>query len=227
MLFAASSIFVSLRTVIRGLDASLNIIHDFGLSDIFCMFAVPCTRFLDVKYHKSIGETMSIESITVSNVMVRGVKIASGSQTARSIAKIMADNKIGSVVIVEDADQGKPIGIMTERDIVRIAGLEQALDLMRSGDVMSKPVVTIDSMSSIRDALQTMELNNIRRLPVLDREKKMVGIITDKDIFRSLMRSQSLVASFCESLTVEYKPVYERLSEFMLGEVPMSGGTPK
>jgi hypothetical protein len=41
------------------------------------------------------------------------------------------------------------------------------------------------------------------------------------------MKSQSLVASFCESLLVEYRPVYERLSEFMLGEMPMPGGNPK
>jgi hypothetical protein len=44
---------------------------------------------------------------------------------------------------------------------------------------------------------------------------------------RALMKSQSLVASFCETLLVEYKPVFERLSEFMLAEMPMPGGSPK
>jgi CBS-domain-containing membrane protein len=95
---------------------------------------------------------------------------------------------------------------------------------MLAREAMSKPVITIDAMSSVRDALQTMELNNIRRLPVLDRGKNMVGIVTDKDIFRALMKDQALVASFCEGLTVEYRPVYERFSEFMLGEIPSSGG---
>jgi CBS domain-containing protein len=170
---------------------------------------------------------MSIESITVSNIMVRNVKTAKETQTVKAVAKIMIDSNIGSVVIVKNADASRPIGIITERDIVRIAGADQALTLqMPARDIMSKPAITIDAMSSIKDALQAMELNNIRRLPVVDKEKKMVGIITDKDIFRALMKSQSLVASFCESLLVEYKPVYERLSEFMLGEMPMPGGNP-
>jgi CBS domain-containing protein len=191
------------------------------------MFAVQCTIFLDIKYYKAEQDGMSIESITVSNVMVRNVKTASESQTVKAVAKIMTDNNIGSVVIVKNAGASRPVGIITERDIVRIAGVEQALTLQMSArDVMSKPVITIDATSSIKDALQAMELKNIRRLPVVDKEKNMVGIVTDKDIFRALMKSQSLVASFCESFFVEYKPVYERLSEFMLGEMPMPGGNP-
>lgn len=170
---------------------------------------------------------MSIESITVSNVMVREVKTARESQTVKAVAKIMTDNDIGSVVIVKNADVSRPVGIITERDIVRMAGAEQVLTLqMPARDIMSNPVITIKATGSIKDALQTMELKNIRRLPVVDKEEKMVGIITDKDIFRAIMRSQSLAVSFCESLMVEYKPVYERLSEFMLGEMPMTRSGP-
>jgi CBS domain-containing protein len=65
---------------------------------------------------------MSIESITVSNVMVGEVKTARESQTVKAVAKIMTDNNIGSVVIVKNADASRPVGIITERDIVRMAG---------------------------------------------------------------------------------------------------------
>ena len=171
---------------------------------------------------------MSIDSITLSSVMVKNVITAKESQTVKELARIMTENDIGSVVIVMNSDPTKPVGIITERDIVRIAGAEQSLNLLvLAKDVMSKPLVTIGAMSSIKDALQTMELKNIRRLPVLDKTKNMVGIVTDKDIFRALVKSQTLVASFCESMMVEYKPVYERLSEFMLGEMPSPGGSPK
>jgi CBS domain-containing protein len=191
------------------------------------MFAVPCTTFLDIKYYEPVRGYMSIESVTVFSVMVRNVKTAKEGQTVKTVAKIMADNSIGSVVIVSSNDAAKPVGIMTERDIVRMAGSEQVLTLqVPARDVMSKPVITIEEGSSVKDALQEMELYNIRRLPVVDKEKRMVGIVTDKDIFRALMKSQTLVASFCESLTVEYKPVYERLNEFMLGEMPTPGGKP-
>jgi CBS domain-containing protein len=167
---------------------------------------------------------MSIESVTVSSVMVKNVRTAKENHTVKQAARIMSEKDIGSIVIVKDADPTKPVGIITERDIVRIAGAEQALTLqMPAREIMSKPVITIDAMSSIKDALQTMELNNIRRLPVLDRNKNMVGIVTDKDIFRALMKDQSLVASFCEGMVVDYRPAYERFSEFMLGEIPSGG----
>jgi CBS domain-containing protein len=170
---------------------------------------------------------MSIESVTVASIMAKDVKIAKENQTVRAVAKIMNDHNIGSVVIVKSSDANMPVGIITERDIVRMAGANQSLTLdVTAGKIMSRPVITIDATSSIRDALQQMELKNIRRLPVVDKERQMVGIITDKDIFRALMKSQSLVASFCESYLVEYKPVYERLSEFMLGEMAVPGSTP-
>lgn len=191
------------------------------------MFAVPCTIFLDVKYYEPVKGGMSIESVTVSSVMVRNVKTAKEGQTVKTVAKIMADNNIGSVVIVSSNDAAKPVGIMTERDIVCIVGSEQVLTLETPArDVMSKPVITIDEGSSVKDALQEMELHNIRRLLVVDKDKTTVGIVTDKDIFRALMKSQTLVTSFCESLTVEYKPVYERFSEFMLGEMQTPGDKP-
>ena len=167
---------------------------------------------------------MSIESVTVSSVMVKNVKTVKENQTVKQAAKIMSENDIGSIVIVRNTDSTKPVGIITERDIVRIVGAEQALTLqMPAHEIMSKPIITIDAMSSIKDALQTMELNNIRRLPVLDKNNNMIGIVTDKDIFRALMKDQALVASFCESLVVDYRPAYERFSEFMLGELPSGG----
>jgi CBS domain-containing protein len=172
---------------------------------------------------------MSIESVPVSNIMIRNVKTAEENQSINAIAKVMSENNVGSVVIVRSNDAEDLSGIITERDIVRIAGAAQTLSStllqLYARDIMSKPVITIDAASSIQDAIQSMKLNNIRRLPVVDREGKMVGIITDKDIFRAIINSQSLVASISENITVEYRPMYERLSEFMMGEMLLPGGS--
>ena len=168
---------------------------------------------------------MSIESLTVASIMIKDVKTAKESQTVKAVARIMNENDIGSVVIIKITDADKPVGIVTERDIVRVAGTTQVLTLqMPARDIMSKPVITIDATSSIKDAIQAMQLYNFRRLPVVDKEKKMVGIITDKDIFRAIMNSQSLITSISESVIVEYKPVYERFSEFVLDEMLLPGG---
>jgi CBS domain-containing protein len=172
---------------------------------------------------------MSMESVAVSNIMVRDVKIAKENQSINAIAKVMSDNNIGSVVIVKSDDDLEGLGgIITERDIVRITAAAQTSSStfqLLACDIMSKPVVTIDATSSIQDAIQSMKLNNIRRLPVVDRERKMVGIIADKDIFRAIINSQSLVASISENVTIEYRPIYERLSGFMMGEMLLPGGS--
>jgi CBS domain-containing protein len=172
---------------------------------------------------------MSMESVAVSNIMVRDVKTAKENQSINAIAKVMSDNNIGSVVIVKSDENLEGLGgIITERDIVRITASVQTSSStfqLDARDIMSKPIITIDATSSIQDAIQSMKLNNIRRLPVVDRKRKMVGIIADKDIFRAIINSQSLVASFSENVAIEYRPIYERLSEFVMGEMLLPRGS--
>jgi CBS domain-containing protein len=95
---------------------------------------------------------------------------------------------------------------------------------------MSKPLITISLNGSIKDAMQTMQLENIRRLVVVDVEKegkennqddnKMLGIITDKDIFRAIMKNQDLIPSFLsDQLPTERKTFYEQFSEYWFGDI--------
>jgi len=153
--------------------------------------------------------------------MTKDVITAKPSQTFKSVASVMSQNNVGSIVITKTQND-LPAGIITERDVVRIAGTsDAALAQLVASDIMSKPVITINSKSSLRDAFQTMQLRNIRRLPVVDNErKKLVGIVTDSDIFRTLMNNQSMITTIGQSMVIEqYRPLYERLSEFMLGEM--------
>ena len=70
---------------------------------------------------------------------------------------------------------------------------------------MSKPLVNVSINSSVRDAIQTMQQKNIRRLIVSDGDE-MVGIITDKDIFRTIMNNQDLIPILLDDkLLVEHK----------------------
>jgi CBS domain-containing protein len=138
---------------------------------------------------------------------------------------MMSTYNIGSLIVTRNEDN-MPVGIITETDIVRITGLtELFLPHLLAIDIMSKPVITIDAKSSIQDAIQAMKLNNIRRLPVVDKRAKMVGIVTDKDIFKAIINSQSLVSSITGNVTVELRPIYERLSEFMMEEMVFPRGS--
>jgi len=177
---------------------------------------------------------MSIESIPVASLMSKSVKTETSDQNIRAVCKIMNENNIGSVVIVnkgKDQKNGnnnanKPVGIITERDIVRIMGtLEPSLLITPVHELMSKPLITILSNNSIKDAIQTMQAKNIRRLVVVEKEEKhdnnnMVGIITDKDIFRAIMKNQSLIPSILnDELLTQHKPVYEQFSEYWFGDI--------
>lgn len=165
---------------------------------------------------------MSIESIPVSSFMTKDVKTEREDQNIQAVCKIMNENDIGSVVILENL-QGNPIGIITERDIVRMVGSLKT-ELLREplGQVVSKPLITISSNSSIKDALRTMQLKNIRRLPVVQREgdNNLVGIITEKDVFRTIMKNQNLIPSLLnDEILLEHKSIHDQFTEQWFGDV--------
>ena len=87
---------------------------------------------------------MSLDSTIVSGVMNTNVKTDTEEQNIMSACKIMHDNNIGCFVLVTLEDREKPVGIFTERDVVRVFGkLSPWLYRVPLRDLMSRPVVTI------------------------------------------------------------------------------------
>ncbi len=138
--------------------------------------------------------TDSLKNITVSTIMTPNVITVNEKQTLREGSKFMYQHNIGGLVVLmdtsnnENAEIDKPIGIITERDIARLVAFSSNLstDTIIS-EVMSKPLITINQNSSIKEVTDLMQKNDIRRLPIVDNKGKLVGIITAKDILRSLM----------------------------------------
>lgn len=159
---------------------------------------------------------MSLDSTAVCSIMNPNVKVDSDDQNINSACKIMADNKIGCVVIVPLGEIKKPIGIFTESDVVKVLG-KLAPWLMRTPlrELMSKPVITVSLTSSVKEAMQIMSNKNIRRLVVVDRDHKMVGIITLKDIFKIINRSPELLTEFYgPNFPLKFTEMHERFTEF-------------
>lgn len=156
---------------------------------------------------------MSIDTISVSGIMTKDVKTSTETQTIHNICKIMRDNNIGDVIIVKDIGS-EPVGIITERDIINQIALNPSAVQLSVHELMSKPLITIDPNSSIKNAIETMQLKNIRRLLVVDNRGKAVGIITEKDIFRAIMTNKDLLTSLLsDQLLIENRTVLERLNE--------------
>ena len=127
-------------------------------------------------------------STPVSKFMTKTVITATLDQTIQTVCKIMYENNIGSVVIVKrEVDGFLPIGIITERDITHALGSVELFPTQTPlRELMSTNMISIKPDSSIHDAVAIMHGNNIRRLPVINDDGKMVGIITDKHILGAI-----------------------------------------
>jgi CBS domain-containing protein len=131
---------------------------------------------------------MRKESMPVSSIMTPDVKTATQDETIQTVCKSMYENDIGSIVVVKRTIEGiTSIGIITERDIVRQIGFTDLFVVQAPiRQIMSTPLVTIGANSLVRDAIETMQVKNIRRLPVIDNKGKMVGIVTQKDVLKKM-----------------------------------------
>ena len=138
---------------------------------------------------------MSLESIPLSSYMTKNVKMSPSDKVLFNVCVSMQENKIGSVIVVDESNHTNPIGIITERDIVNYLSSSEGNLLMQVKEIMSKPLITALETQSLLDALQTMQKNNFRRLPIVNRDGKLVGIVTDKDIYQAILDNKDMVSN--------------------------------
>jgi CBS domain-containing protein len=145
--------------------------------------------------------------------MTKNLKTIQLKEPLFTACRIMKDNRIGGVVVVDEARSNNPVGIITERDIVNNLSSPDANLQIQVNEIMSKPIVTIQETHSLIDALQTMQKNNFRRLPITNKEGKLVGIVSDKDIFKTIINNKDLISDlysnknfqFSQSTLEEYR----------------------
>ena len=125
----------------------------------------------------------------IGDVCVRDVVVAGSETTAREAARLMAKQHVGNVVVVRREAGGRavPVGIVTDRDIVRDV-VAEALDAsaFTLGDLGARELVTVGEDVGIFECMQHMRLNGIRRMPVVDREGGLAGIISLDDLIQLL-----------------------------------------
>lgn len=134
----------------------------------------------------ALNPTVRVKAVMSKNM----VSIEKGLRI-RSAIKTMVRRNVGSVVITTD---GKPVGIVTECDILKSLAYRKAIRPDTSVEViMSKPLIVANSNATIGDAAEIMAKHKIRRL-VVKENNKYVGIVTQRDLqkamtdtFRSLL----------------------------------------
>lgn len=118
-----------------------------------------------------------------AEVCTRDVVATRRNTSLTDAAKLMRENHVGSIVILDDAEPGKPAGILTDRDIV-VSVVAAGLDnrTMTVGEVMSTGVVTALEDDDALATLKSMRRRGIRRMPVVDRAGELCGIVSLDDL---------------------------------------------
>jgi CBS domain-containing protein len=112
------------------------------------------------------------------------LQTATSEDTVETISNKMKENQVGSVVVVNEKNH--PLGIVTERDIVRRV-ISEGKDpkITKVGDIKTTSLITIDPETSVYDAALIMTKYRIRRLPVV-KDNTIYGIITSDDLVKYL-----------------------------------------
>ena len=163
---------------------------------------------------------MSIDSISISDIMSKDVKVEVQNQNIFAVAKIMSDNNVGSVLIIDNHENKSPVGIVTERDILRILGSLKP-DLLQTPvkELMSHPIIPLSIQATILDALTLMQEKKIRRIPIVDKNNTLVGIVTENDIFKVLMKNKDLLSVVSNGkANIAQKPIYNDFIRFWFDE---------
>jgi signal-transduction protein with cAMP-binding, CBS, and nucleotidyltransferase domain len=127
-----------------------------------------------------LAKTPTTPDVKVEDVMSSPVLTIKDADSVLSAAKLMKKNEVGCVVVVDKSE--KPIGLITERDVVRrVAALDMVPSKVQASKTMTKPPAVIEASANVTDAARKMREMKVRRLVVLQ-GGKLTGIITSNDI---------------------------------------------
>ena len=143
-----------------------------------------------------------MDSTFVNQVMNKDVLTSDKSTSLQDAAQMMKKSNIGCVIVTDDSN---PLGIITERDFVTKVAAEGRPLFTEISEVMSSPLITIDSEETIWEASEMMKEKGIHKLPVKE-NGKIVGIITTTDIVKiSSVGSDSEMRKICDQILMRMK----------------------
>jgi CBS domain-containing protein len=126
--------------------------------------------------------------MSISQFCIRDTVIVKREDSIVEASRLMRQHHVGSLVVVEECEDGnKPIGILTDRDLViEILAEGIAPDSVSVGDIMSFELVTAHETDGLWETLQRMRIHGVRRMPVVDDRGFLVGILSTDDFLEIL-----------------------------------------
>jgi CBS domain-containing protein len=141
------------------------------------------------------------ERLNAGDICTRSVTFAHRSMAVDEAARMMREQHVGSLVVVDDAPEGRVVvGMLTDRDIVT-AIVAKAVDpgIVSVGEAMSTDVVTAREDDSIVDLLGSMRRKGVRRVPVVDARGVLVGLVALDDLLEVVAQELDLAVNAMRS----------------------------
>ncbi len=134
--------------------------------------------------------------MNVGEICSRIVVIAERSTPVQQAARLMRDHHIGTLVVTEDeARARRPIGIVTDRDmVVQVVSADVDYHTLTVGDIMSERPATIKETAGLFETIAQMRSDGVRRLVVVDAADKLLGIVAMDDLISVLAEELSALA---------------------------------
>jgi CBS domain-containing protein len=141
--------------------------------------------------------------VHISEVMTQGVVTVETADSLHRVGELMRDRNVGSVVVCEG---GRPVGVITDRDLALVVVADEVQSGERAGDYASRPLVTGEVQMDLEEAVALMIQHRIRRLPVTSAEE-LVGIVTIDDLAvraGDLHQAQRITAEVAKAALPEF-----------------------
>ncbi len=119
--------------------------------------------------------------MNISHIVTRPLITIDASRTVLDAAKLMVEKNIGLLVIVQDQDRSKVVGVISERDIIRTVASSRTLG-MPVDEMCTKQVITVHGNSDVAEAAKVMNKNKIRHVVVVDDGEKPIGVVSMRDL---------------------------------------------
>jgi CBS domain-containing protein len=114
--------------------------------------------------------------------------------TGDKLAGVMAEGGFGSVPIL--AADGKLVGIVSEFDLLQVITEGKELATVTAGEVMTKDPITVNQDTPARDIVRLLQEKHLIRVPVVDGEGKLTGVVARRDILEGYLRATKPVWRF-------------------------------
>jgi CBS domain-containing protein len=135
--------------------------------------------------------------LTAGDICTRIVSVAYPELSIEEAARVMRDQQVGSLVIVEErgAVERQVVGMLTDRDIVTgVVAAQKNPQALRVADVMSTAVVTVREGDSVLELLAAMQRKAVRRIPVVGEGNRLVGVVAIDDVLAVIAEAMGALA---------------------------------